>query len=818
MMTEQRVPTDEAPGIGRKSLVTLEYPKIVERVAREAAFSASKELARALLPASDAAEVRRRLALTTEARRLMELRPDVGVRGARDVRPHAAAAEHGVVLSPAELREVLVTLRSSGYLGRVIVRLDSSFPLLKTLAEDLPARPALEGHIEEAIGEEGEVLDSASAELRRLRAEIRAAQARLQERLGTLVGEFRTALQEPIITQRNDRYVLPVRAEARGQVKGIVHDQSGSGATVFVEPLVVVEMNNRLRELRLAEQSEIERILAALSDEVGRDAAYVRLAVELLAELDLQFAKARYAALIRANEPKVDGAGQLDLHEARHPLLSGHVVPIDFRLGDDFQMVVITGPNTGGKTVALKTVGLLSLMAAAGLHIPAREDSVVPVFRAVFADIGDEQSIEQSLSTFSSHLSRIVEILAAAEPGDLVLLDELGAGTDPGEGSALARAILAELLERGVATVATTHYSELKAFAHEQPGAVNASVEFDVETLSPTYRLAIGLPGRSNATAIATRLGLPPAIIERAREFVGSEGVRMETLLQDLHADRQAAADLRYELSMQRAQAEHLREQLERERADLAQRRVEILNNARNQARREIEQTQAQLARIRAQAEQRGLTEEQLRELRSRVRGLEQRAEPESPPQRPRLGRPRTRLRADEEVVTGPIESGDAVRVIAMNARGEALTAPDAKGEVEVQLGALKMRVPAAGLERLSKRQAKDRAPEGPAQARGAEAQAGAIVLPTLRETEPPPLQLDLRGQRVDDVLSEVDKYLNEAYLAGMPFVRLLHGKGTGALRQAIRAQLAHHPLVKSYEAAAQNEGGEGVTVVTLAK
>ncbi|HEX6798657.1 MAG TPA: Smr/MutS family protein, partial [Ktedonobacterales bacterium] len=337
-----------------------------------------------------------------------------------------------------------------------------------------------------------------------------------------------------------------------------------------------------------------------------------------------------------------------------------------------------------------------------------------------------------------------------------------------------------------------------------------------VETLSPTYRLSIGLPGRSNATAIAQRLGLPAAIIERAREFVGSEGVRMETLLQDLHADRQAAADLRYELSMQRAQAEHLREQLERERTDLAQRRVEILNNARNQARREIEQTQAQLARIRAQTEQRGLTEEQLRELRERVRGLEQRTEPVPQSQRPRLGRPRTRLRADEEVVSGPIEAGDAVRVIAMNARGEALTAPDAKGEVEVQLGALKMRVPAAGLERLSKRQAKgqDRGSEGPAPASA----AGAIVLPALRETDPPPLQLDLRGQRVDDVLSEVDKYLNEAYLAGMPFVRLLHGKGTGALRQAIRAQLAHHPLVKSYEAAAQNEGGEGVTVVALAK
>ncbi|MFI5273676.1 MAG: endonuclease MutS2 [Ktedonobacterales bacterium] len=789
-----------------KSLVTLEYPKIVERVAREAAFSASKELARDLQPSANGAEVRRRLALTSEARRLMELRPDAGVRGARDVRPHAAAAEHGVTLSPVELREVLTTLRSSGYLGRVITRLDDAFPLLKRLAEDLPARPALEGHIEDSIGEEGNVLDSASAELRRVRAEIRGAQQRLQERLGTLVNEFRNALQEPIITMRSDRYVLPVRAEARGQVKGIVHDQSGSGATVFVEPLVVVEMNNRLRELQLAEQREIDRILAALSDEVGHDAAYVRLAVELLAELDLQFAKARYAGLIRASEPQVDLDGRLDLHEARHPLLTGKVVPIDFHMGDDFQMVVITGPNTGGKTVALKTVGLLSLMAMAGLHIPAREDSVVPVYRAVYADIGDEQSIEQSLSTFSSHLTRIVEILAAAEPGALVLLDELGAGTDPSEGSALARAILSELLERGIATVATTHYSELKAFAHEGAGVANASVEFDVETLSPTYHLSIGVPGRSNAIAIATRLGLPAAIIARAREFLGSAGVQMETLLQDLHDDRKAAADLRYQLSMERAEAEHQRRELERERAELEERRIELINSARAQARREVESLQAQLARIRAESQRRGLTDEQLRALRGEVHALEQRTEPAPLPRRTRTrATAAVAVEAAEAPLAGPLQAGDTVRVRSMNARGELLSLPDGRGDVEVQLGALKLRVGAGDVERLSNRQA-----------RGEE--HGAIVLPPARTTEAPPLQLDLRGQRVDDVLPEVDKYLNDAYLSGLPFVRLLHGKGTGALRQAIREQLGHHPLVKSYEAAAQSEGGEGVTVVALSK
>ncbi|MGH2516386.1 MAG: endonuclease MutS2, partial [Ktedonobacterales bacterium] len=382
-----------------KSLTTLEYPKIIERLLRECAFSASKELARQLAPSADVDEVRRRLAYTTEAQRLLDARADAGVRGARDVRPHVLAAERGAMLGPGDLMDVLVTLRASGYIAKIILRLDDSFPLLKALAVDMPSRPTLEGHIEESISEDGEVMDSASPELRRLRAEIRGAQQRLQERLGTLVNEFRTALQEPIITMRSDRYVLPVRAEARGQVKGIVHDSSGSGATVFVEPLVVVEMNNRLRQLHIAERQEVERILTELSGEVAQDGPYVRLAVELLAELDLHLAKARYASLTNASEPKMNTQGRLKLVAARHPLLTGNVVPIDFRLGDDFTMVVITGPNTGGKTVALKTVGLLSLMAQAGLHIPARDDSELPVYQDVYSDIGDEQSIEQSLST-----------------------------------------------------------------------------------------------------------------------------------------------------------------------------------------------------------------------------------------------------------------------------------------------------------------------------------------------------------------------------------------------------------------------------------
>ncbi len=786
-----------------KSIHTLEYPKILERLAREAAFSASKELALALEPGADLREVQRRQAYTTEARRLLELRPDAGVRGARDIRPLVLRAERGAMLAPGDLLDVLSTVHSAIYVARMFTRIDEDLPLLKALAADLPQRPALAERIEQSISEEGEVLDSASPTLRRLRIEIRGAQQRLQEKLQSLLNEYRVSLQEPIITMRSDRYVLPVRAEARGQVRGIVHDQSASGATVFIEPLVVVEMNNRLRELHLAERQEIERILTELSAEVGSEALSLNLDVELLAEIDLHLAKARYSQLTDSNPPRLNDQGRMKLMAARHPLLTGKVVPIDFRLGDDFSMVVITGPNTGGKTVALKTVGLLTLMAQAGLHIPADDRSEITIFEHIFADIGDEQSIEQSLSTFSSHLSRIIEILKQANAKSLVLLDELGAGTDPSEGSALARAILMSLLERHVAAIATTHYTELKAFAHDTPGVANASVEFDVETLSPTYRLQIGLPGRSNALAIAGRLGLPTDIIEQARQLLGTTGVQMESLLEGLQEDRRVAADERYHLSMERAEAEHLRKQLETERARFEEERVRILNEARAQARRELEQVQAQLARIKAEVGKQRLTPEQLAQMRAQVRSMEDRATPLPEP------RPAPAL-APDEPEGGPLQVGDTVRVRSLNQTGELVSLPDARGEVEVQLGLLKLRVSAENLERLSKRQARGDGSSGDG-VRG-------VSLPSITEREMPAMQLDLRGQRVEEVLPAVERYIHDAYMAGMPFVRILHGKGTGALRQAVREQLAHHPLVRSIAPAAAAEGGEGVTVVTLSQ
>ena len=815
-----------------KSLLTLEYPKILAKVAREAAFSASKELVQALLPTSDIDEARRRLAYTTEATRLIDLHADAGVRGAHDVRPLLARAARDGILNPADLLEVLETTRSSLYVARLLERLDSeTFPLLHALGADIPQRPRIVQRIEETVSEDGEVLDTASPALRKIRFDIRGANQRLQDRLRTLVNEFSGALQEPIITIRNDRYVIPVKSESRGQVRGIVHDQSSSGATVFVEPMVVVELNNRVRELQIAERQEIERILRVLSAEIGQEAESLKVAVELLADFDMQLAKARYSRMTRASEPRLNTQGRIELRNARHPLLTGKVVPTNFHLGRDFFMVVITGPNTGGKTVALKTVGLLTLMAQAGMHVPAEEFSELAVFENVFADIGDEQSIEQSLSTFSSHLSRIIEILRSIEAEQqrdipdirgkmsetltkrneqrkanvLVLMDELGAGTDPSEGSALARAILSFLLERHVTTVATTHYSELKAFAHEQPGVVNASVEFNIETLSPTYKLSIGLPGRSNALAIASRLGLDERVIERAREFLGSAGVRMENLLEGLQSERKAVEDERFNLNMERVEAEYQRKQLEEERFKLEEQRVRILNEARAQARKELEEVQRSLAKVKLDVSRINMTRERLGENRQTVRRLEEKMAAVPEPLRPRK-----QAEPLEEKLEGPLQIGDTVRVLSFGQNAELLGLSADRSEAEVQMGALRFRVNVDNIERISKRKAaaeeRSTAPVAPS----------GVVIPRYEDRPAVDMQLDMRGWRVEQALEELETYLNDAAMAGLQSVRIVHGKGTGALRQAIREQLMHHPLVKSYASAPANEGGDGVTVIKL--
>jgi DNA mismatch repair protein MutS2 len=813
-----------------KSIQTLEYPKILAMVAQEAAFSASKELVLALQPTPELDEAKRRLAFTSEASALIDLNSDAGVRGAHDIRPLLTRAARDGVLAPSDLVEVVSTLRSALYVSRLLERLDElTFPLLHSLGTAIPARPHLIRHIEEIVNDEGEVLDTASPALRKLRFDMRGANQRLQDRLRTLVSEFGSALQEGIVTTRNERYVLPVKSELRSQVRGIVHDQSASGATVFIEPLVIIELNNKLRELQIEERQEVDRILRAISAEIGHEADALKVAVELLAEFDLHLAKARYGRITRANEPKLNAEGRINLRNARHPLLTGNVVPINVHCGSDFFMIVITGPNTGGKTVSLKTVGLLTLMAQTGLHIPADYDSQVAVFRDIFADIGDEQSIEQNLSTFSSHLSRIVEILRTIEKmrkerqpeisGALaaellkqqenraiqvmVLFDELGAGTDPGEGSALARAILTFLLDRHITTIATTHYSELKAFAHEQKGVVNASVEFDIETLSPTYKLSIGLPGRSNALAIAERLGLDQRIIRGARRFLGSAGVRMENLLEDLQTERKAAADERYQLSMERGEAEYQRKQLEEERVRIEEERVRILNEARSQARRELDAVLVELAKIRTASQHSHLTQERLREVRQQARQLEEKVTSLPEPQR------RRNLLPEQEKLAGPLQIGDTVHVLSLGQNAELVGLSPDHSEAEVQMGALRLRISVDNIERLSKRKTS-------ATERGSDHERPNIVLPNLEDRPSVQTQLDIRGWRVEDALEELDSYLNNAAMYSMASVRIVHGKGTGALRAAIREQLVHHPLVKSFTSAPAQEGGDGVTVIKL--
>ncbi|MBO0746263.1 MAG: endonuclease MutS2, partial [Candidatus Dormibacteraeota bacterium] len=637
-----------------------------------------------------------------------------------------------------------------------------------------------------------------------LRASLAQQNQRLQERLRTLVSEHRVALQEPIVTMRGGRYVVPVRAEAQGQVRGIVHDQSASGATVYIEPIAIVEQNNRLRQLEADERAEIERLLRVASEDVGRHRDGITDGVHALGELDARLARARVAVAWRAVRPRLNRERRIVLEGARHPLLGEDVVPIDFHLDQEQFMVVITGPNTGGKTVALKTVGLLTLLAQSGLWLPCEDGSEVAVMDDVFCDIGDEQSIEQSLSTFSSHLVRIIEMLRAidrsartgAEPNQLCLLDELGAGTDPDEGSALARAILSHLRDLRVPTVATTHQSDLKAFAYESEGVVNASVAFDVATLSPTYRLEIGVPGRSNALSIAGRLGLNPDIIREAREHQGSAGVRLEGLLADLERERSRARRERQRAAQLRTELDRERAALAEERARLDDRREAILEETRQRARDELAEVEQELRQIRNAARRGRVDTGGAARLTSRARSVGDRIAPS--------GRRTVRHRPEQtaQPIAGTPAVGDRVRLRRWDQVGRLLAITADGREADVQLGALRTRVPVADLQRLEGGPTPE--PEGPP----------AVVHAAVREA--PSVQIDLRGQRALEAVENLDRHLDQAALAGTPWIRVVHGVGTGAVKAAVREHLRGHPLVAALEDAPQSEGGAGATLVRL--
>ncbi len=834
-----------------RTLHVLEYNKVLDRIAARCAFSGGQELARALLPSDDLDTVQQRLAQTAEAARLLDQKTDLSFGGVRDVRPHAdKAARHAMLLAP-ELLEVRQTLQRARQLRLLLTRLEEPFPQLAALVQEIEPTDELINEIGRAISDRGDVVDSASPALLRIRSELRAAQERLLSTLERLVhsSDLKPYLQDALVTQRQGRYVIPVRAEHKGNVDGIVHDQSASGATLFVEPLKVVQQNNAVREWELEEEREVRRILTELTELVADEADYVRRAVDILAELDFIVARARYAldgdatlpevsgfrrmkqplaarvvhpqngdkqpapqpappavARTREGEPIYHPGSVIDLRRARHPLLDpATVVPIDVYLDDESYIVVITGPNTGGKTVALKTIGLLALMAQSGLLLPVDPGSRLTVFEGIYADIGDEQSIEQSLSTFSGHLTNIIDILEEADPRSLVLLDELGAGTDPDEGSALAMALLDNLRDRGITAFATTHYSDLKLYAHSTAGVINASVEFDVETLSPTFELSIGLPGRSNALTIARRLGLNPAIVDRAEGMVRPDQLEADQLLEDIKRARQEASQAAERAKARERQVQLVENDLRYQLATIEEARRTVIAESRALMENEIEELRRELDATRRQLRSQpfaggagsgagapGHEEFLARAEQELARRQRQESEIERKVVLP--GR-------SEERLTGAIEVGDRVFVASLQASGEVLALHEREGEADVQLGSFRLRLP---LKRLELRQ------------KGTRDEGAARVRISTAPAESPGLELDLRGERVDDGLDRLERYLNQAHRARLPFVRIIHGRGTGAMRNAVREVLAGHPLVGSSRAGEGNEGGDGVTVVKL--
>jgi len=786
----------------------LEFPKVLARLAAYASFSAGEERIRALTPATDLQEVRWRLETTSEARTLLDTKPGTTLGGARDVRPMALAAQRGAVLLPPELLDVRDTLIAARNLHRTLTRLKGQFPHLARLADRIQPCPEIVDAIDRCLDERGNIRDDASPELARIRREARIAHDRIQDKLQSIIHAPRNAevLQEPIITRREGRYVIPLKTDFKGRMRGVVHDVSASGATIFIEPLSVVELNNTWRELQLAEQQEVNRILAQLAAHIAERAPEIEQTVEALAELDLVFAKARYADAISATAPELvplrehrassnqHPGSTIRLVAARHPLLDPRtVVPIDVLLDDETHVLIITGPNTGGKTVSLKTVGLLTLMAQAGLHLPVEPGSALSPFETVYADIGDEQSIEQNLSTFSSHLTNILSFLDQADERSLVLLDELGAGTDPAEGSALARALLDHFRRRSAMTFVATHYPELKSYAQLTPGVRNGCVEFDPQTLSPTYKLTIGLPGRSNAFAIARRLGLPRDIVETARQMVSPDELRTEDMLADIHRLRIQAAQARDEASAARAETEGLARELRERLGAIEQEREEVLDRARAEATAELETLQAEVRALRRRLQAAAAPLEALAAVEEAAAALTAELESAVPEPEP-LKSP-----ALPTALQRPIRRGDTVWVRPLNAEGQVLEIDDGKEEAEVQVGPARTRVRLTALEL--------RAPP-PAQPEEPDVHVGAAPSPGV--------QIDLRGCTVEEALERLDHHLDAASRAALPWVHIIHGKGTGALRRAVRDFLADHPLVSTHEAGGDREGGAGVTVARL--
>ena len=786
-----------------KSLRVLEFYKIREMLTERAASELGKARCAALTPESDFAQIQRMQQETEEAATLIARTGVQPIGAFDDVEAQINRARVGGVLSPRELLMCARLMQTARSVRRALVNEkeeESATPHIVTLARALLPMRDLEDEIFGAILSEEEIADSASPALAAIRRKIRSANERIRDRLNSYLHNATMAkyLQDTLITMRQGRYVLPVRAEYRQQVPGIAHDQSGTGSTLFIEPMAIVEINNDLRGLMGEEKAEIEKILARFSESISGSAGALLENQRILAELDFIFAKGALARMMRAVQPKVNENGYINIKRGRHPLIDpDKVVPSDLWIGKDFTTLVVTGPNTGGKTVTLKTVGLFTLMMQAGLQVPAMLGTELAVFDDVFADIGDEQSIEQSLSTFSSHMVNIVSILKNVTPWSLALFDELGAGTDPTEGAALAMSILDKLLSIKCRTLATTHYSELKAYALTHPGVENASVEFNVETLRPTYRLSIGIPGKSNAFEISRKLGLDESIIDAAKEWLSGEQIRFEDVITTAQMQRQTAERERQLAEEAHNETVRLRDQAEKERKNLEEQRDKLMRKAREDARRVLHSAQAEaegiIRDLRKAAKEHSASDKEIIEAKHKLQsGLDQLQDP--------IAR---QEQAEQSKPLASVKMGQTVFIPSLNLTGTVLALPDKSGEVQLQVGLMKVKQPMSALRAADA----DSAPKK-------KEKTGKKTLSMAARSVP--LEIDVRGQLPEEALDNVDKYLDDCMMAGLSEVSIVHGKGSGVLRNEIGQHLRRHPHVAEFRLGRYGEGETGVTIVTL--
>jgi DNA mismatch repair protein MutS2 len=775
----------------------LEYDKVLALLTEHATSRAGKLRCTTLRPVAEVEEVRLALQETSEAAAVLLHVGNAPFGPIYEVAEAVKLAQIGGCLTPKQLIEIGDGLRTARIMKKYLLQQAESeqrYPKLFALAVQLTSVQALEKSIGDCIVNENEIADHASPELHKIRRSIEQKNGAIRQKLESLITSQQNQkyLQESLITIRQDRFVIPVKSEYKQQIKGIVHDQSSKGSTFYIEPLAVVELNNQLRTLKIDEQKEIERILRVLTGQVAESGIVIAQNVEILVQLDFVFAKAKLAERLRAVEPDIADDGIFKLKRARHPLIdSKAVVANTIWLGEHFTTLLITGPNTGGKTVTLKTVGLLTLMAQSGLHIPVDYGSKVAIFDQVFADIGDEQSIEQSLSTFSSHMTNIVSILAEVTPKSLVLFDELGAGTDPTEGAALAMAILDQLKKWQVRTMATTHYAELKAYAINTPGIENASVEFDVATLSPTYKLLIGIPGKSNAFEISKKLGLSEALIEHAKTYVHQDNIEFEDVIAKIEESRKIAEAEQDEAIRLRLDVEKIKKNLTDKETKMIEQRDKLLNSAKEEARHllknakeEVDETMRALRDAERAVDKRGL-EAARKRLNEKMDSLvEQTIDPD----------------IETDMAPTSVQVGDLVRVLSINQDGTVLTLPNEKGELSVQVGLMKMNVNLKGLLSISKKRQDQKVYQN---VRKKTAASASITT-----------EIDVRGENIEDAIVIIDQYIDQAVLANLQQVRIIHGKGTGALRKGLHEHFKRHRQVKQFEYAAYNEGGNGATVL----